>query len=149
MSHKYVCWCLHKPEFLKGFPAGAVVKNPTQETQVWSLSWEDSPGEGNSNPTPVFLPGESHGQRSLVGYSPWGREESHTTEHTHAHMVSQTCFPRNLLLMKEQLLFLRNVVLRKLWSAPWDPLFASEGSDSWHSCTHYRFSINTVKWLRN
>ena len=31
-------------------------------------------------PTPVFLPGESHGQRSLVGYSPWGRKESDTTE---------------------------------------------------------------------
>ena len=30
--------------------------------------------------TPVFLPGESHGQRSLVGYSPWGRRESDTTE---------------------------------------------------------------------
>ena len=31
-------------------------------------------------PTPVFLPGESHGQRSLVGYSPWSRRESDTTE---------------------------------------------------------------------
>ena len=31
-------------------------------------------------PTPVFLPGEFHGQRSLVGYSPWGRKESDTTE---------------------------------------------------------------------
>ena len=30
-------------------------------------------------PTPVFLPGETHGQRSLVGYSPWGRKESDTT----------------------------------------------------------------------
>jgi len=29
-----------------------------------------SPGEGNDNPTPVFLPGTSHGQRSLAGYSP-------------------------------------------------------------------------------
>ena len=29
---------------------------------------------------PVFLPGESHGQRSLVGYNPWGYEESDTTE---------------------------------------------------------------------
>ena len=28
------------------------------------------PGEGNGNPTSVFLPGEPHGQRSLVGYSP-------------------------------------------------------------------------------
>ena len=30
-------------------------------------------------PTPVFLPGESHGQRRQVGYSPWGRKESDTT----------------------------------------------------------------------
>ena len=32
--------------------------------------------------SPVFLPGESHGQKSLVGYSPWGWEEYDTTEHT-------------------------------------------------------------------
>ena len=31
-----------------------------------------APGEGNGNPTPVFLPGKSHGQRSLAGYSSWG-----------------------------------------------------------------------------
>ena len=31
-------------------------------------------------PSPVFLPGESHGQRSLAGYSPWGHKESDTTE---------------------------------------------------------------------
>ena len=33
-------------------------------------------------PTQVFLPRESHGQRNLVGYRPWGRRESGTTEHT-------------------------------------------------------------------
>ena len=33
--------------------------------------------------TPVLLPGESHGGRSLVGYSPWGRKESDTTERLH------------------------------------------------------------------
>ena len=33
-------------------------------------------------PTPVFLLGESHGQRNLVGYSPWGHKESDTTEAT-------------------------------------------------------------------
>ena len=37
------------------------------------------------HPTPVFLPGESHGQRSLVGYSPRGRKESDTTERLHFH----------------------------------------------------------------
>ena len=36
-------------------------------------------------PTPVLLPGESHGWRSLVGYSPWGREESDRTERLHFH----------------------------------------------------------------
>ena len=47
-----------------------------QGTQVPSL------GREGMHPTPVFLPGESHGQKSLVGYSPWGRKESHTTEAT-------------------------------------------------------------------
>ena len=40
--------------------------------------WGRSPGEGNGNP--VFLPGGSHGQRSLVGYSPWGCKELDTTK---------------------------------------------------------------------
>ena len=40
-----------------------------------------SPGGGHGNTScQVFLPGESHGQRSLEGYSPWGRKESDTTE---------------------------------------------------------------------
>ena len=37
------------------------------------------------HPTPVLLPGNSHGWRSLVGYSPWGREESDMTERLHFH----------------------------------------------------------------
>ena len=37
------------------------------------------------HPTPVFLPGKSHGRRSLVDCSPWGREESDTTERLHSH----------------------------------------------------------------
>ena len=36
-------------------------------------------------PTPVFLPGKSRGRRSLVGCSPWGRQESDTTEWLHFH----------------------------------------------------------------
>ena len=37
------------------------------------------------HPTPVLLPGKSHGQRSLVGCSPWGREESDTSERLYIH----------------------------------------------------------------
>ena len=49
--------------------------------QVQSLSWEDPLEEGMATP-PVFLPGESHGQRILEGYSPWSRKELDTTEAT-------------------------------------------------------------------
>ena len=51
----------------------------TKERQwVGSLSGEDPPEEGIAT-TPVFLPGQSHGQRSLVNYSPRGPEESDTS----------------------------------------------------------------------
>ena len=43
---------------------------------TWRRQWQ---------PTPVLLPGKSHGQRSLVGCSPWGREELDTTERLHFH----------------------------------------------------------------
>ena len=49
-----------------------------------------SNGGGHSHPTPVFLPGESHGQRSLVGYSSWGFKESDITDatyHTRTHTM--------------------------------------------------------------
>ena len=57
------------------------VNNPPtmQETQVRSLDW-NIPWRREWLPIPVFLPGEFHGQRNLVGYSPWGRKESDTTE---------------------------------------------------------------------
>ena len=37
--------------------------------------------------TPALLPGKSHGRRSLIGYSPWGRKESDTTERLHFHFL--------------------------------------------------------------
>ena len=49
---------------------------------VWVLS---SWWRRQWHPTPVLLPGKSHGRKSLVGYSPWGREESDITERSHFH----------------------------------------------------------------
>ena len=43
---------------------------------AWRRQWQ---------PTPVLLLGKSHGRRSLVGCSPWGQEESDTTERLHFH----------------------------------------------------------------
>ena len=62
-----------------------------QDTQVQSLGWED-PLEMAWQPTSVSLPGKSHGQRSLAGYSPWGCKELDKTErltriHTHTHTL--------------------------------------------------------------
>ena len=50
-----------------------------QERRVRSLV-RKIPLRRKRQPTPVFLPGESQGQRSLVGYSPWSHKESDTTE---------------------------------------------------------------------
>ena len=54
--------------------------------ELWRRKWQ---------PTPVLLPGKSHGPRSLVGYSPWGRKESDTTEQLHftswQNVLCETC----------------------------------------------------------
>ena len=56
-----------------------MIKNPPamQETWVQSLGWED-PWRREWLHTPIFLPGELHGQRSLVVYSPWVAESDMT-----------------------------------------------------------------------
>ena len=58
-----------------------MVKNlpAMQETWVQSLGWEDPLEKGMATHSSI-LAGEFHGQRSLVGYSPWGSKESNTTE---------------------------------------------------------------------
>ena len=64
-----------------------MVKNlpAMQETGVrknpWRRQWQ---------PTPVFLPGESHGQRNLAGYSPWGHKELDMTEQLTLALSSKT-----------------------------------------------------------
>ena len=53
------------------------------------LGLERSLGEGNGKPIPVFLPGKFHGQRSLVGYCPWGhKSQTQCSTHTHIHVHS-------------------------------------------------------------
>ena len=81
-------------QVITGLPCGSVVKNPPAmlETRrrrgsypwvgkiLWRRKWQ---------PTPVFLPGKSHGQRSLAGYSPWVTKELDTTK-KQQHKLSQT-----------------------------------------------------------
>ena len=81
----------------KGFPGGASGKEPTCQCRrcesrgfnpwvgkiPWRRAWQ---------PHPIFLPGEFHGQRNLVDYSPWSYKELDTTEvtYTHMHMATQS-----------------------------------------------------------
>ena len=60
-----------------------------QDTRVQLLGREDPLEEGMTIPhTPVLLPGKSHGQRSLVGYSPWVHKELDMTERLSRHSMS-------------------------------------------------------------
>ena len=63
--------------------------------------------------TLVFLPGESHGQRSLVGYSPWGHKESDMTEQL-AHTQQMFLYP---LVIKDESLFTSTFVCSSLASS--------------------------------
>ena len=70
---------------------------------VQSLGWED-PQRREWQPTPVFLPGESHGQRSLAGYSPGDCKESDPTERLSPHILAMfqvhTCICTHILFLK-------------------------------------------------
>ena len=66
----------------KAFPGGSDGKESACNAgDLGSHAWVGKiPWRREWQPTPVFLPGESHRQRSLVDYSPWGRKESDTTK---------------------------------------------------------------------
>ena len=81
-----------------GFLRGSVVKNlpAVQVTQVQPLDWEDLLEEDMATHSSI-LPGKSHGQRSLLGYSPWGCKESDMTEQLSMHVpMRDTSFSINL-----------------------------------------------------
>ena len=68
-----------------GVPGGTVVKNPPANAGDGFDPWVGKiPWRRKWQPTAVFLPGESHEQRSLAGCSPWSRKESDTTELGHS-----------------------------------------------------------------
>ena len=73
---------------------------------TWRREWQ---------PSPAFLPGKSHGQRSLVGYRPWGPKESEATKHTCNTVLSENtgkcylverklvlCIPDSSLIREEK-----------------------------------------------
>ena len=75
-----------------------LVKNPPakQETLVWFLI-RKIPWRRGRLPSPVFLPGEAHGQRSLVGYSPWGCGVGHDWATKHHRVKLTRCLQISFL----------------------------------------------------
>ena len=73
-----------------------------------------SPGERNGTPTAVFLPGKSHGQRSLVGYSLWGCKESDMTEQVSMHACMIKCYIKKFKL--HYVVALSYTTGKKLWN---------------------------------
>ena len=69
--------------FWGGFHGGSMGKEPPAMQEMQEM--QEDPWRRAWQPTPVSLPGESHGQRSLVGYNPWGLTESGATEHACTH----------------------------------------------------------------
>ena len=65
-----------------GFPGGSCLqcRRPGFSSWIGKIPWKRA-----WQPTPVFLPGESHGQRNLAGYSPWGCKELDMTERLSTH----------------------------------------------------------------
>ena len=75
---------------IMGFLGGASGKESAcycrRHTRCGFDSWDGTiPWRRKWQPTPQLLPGKSHGQRSLEGYSPWGHKELETTEHVCMH----------------------------------------------------------------
>ena len=76
------------------FPVAQTVKRLSAmlKTRVWSLGQED-PWRRKWQPTPVLLPGESHGQRSLVGYNHWhgvAKSQTQLSDLTYFYVIQDT-----------------------------------------------------------
>ena len=118
---------------LRGFPGGSAVKNlpAIQETQGHKFNpWvREDPLSRKWQPTPIFLPGKSHGQRSLTGYSPWGHKE-----------LDMTAW------LKITILCLRNCLINygSLWFNK--PISSTEGGHCYFNMNHIvHFLDPTVK----
>ena len=80
------------PEYAVGFPGGASGKEPAcqcgrHKSRGCGRSVRKIPWRRAWQPTPGLLPGESHGQRSLAGYSSQGHKEADTTEQLSLHFI--------------------------------------------------------------
>ena len=87
-THPLQCSCLENPMDREAWQLQSMGLQRVGHYRAtnWRRQW---------HPTPVLLPGKPHGRRSLVGCSPWGREESDMTEQLHFHF-SLSCLEKEM-----------------------------------------------------
>ena len=92
----HICICMYSyglPRWISGKESTGQCR---RHRRCRYCSWvREIPWRRKWQPTLIFLPGKSHGQRNLIGYSPWGHKESDTAErartHTHPHVYIYAC----------------------------------------------------------
>ena len=94
---------------VKNLPASA--RDPDLVSWVGKIPWRKK-----WQPTPVFLPGKSRGQRSLVGYSPRGHKELDTTEYTHTQWYSYYYISEESRFMSTQPSVMVNFTCKLNWA---------------------------------
>ena len=147
-----------------GFPGGASDKECTHQCRRHKRHRFDPwikkiPWRRKWRPSPVFLHGESHRQRSLVGYSPWGCKESDTTEVTYHklqpfqtsldyvsfstdHVMSLKHMSK---LLRLSTIYYRGPITVSLGSRKW----GSQKLNSAHLKSHltYKCTVTTAAWV--
>ena len=140
LSHWFSIFCWSFLFAPHSFPGGASGKEPTCQCRrpkrrgfypwtgkiPWRRKWQ---------PTPVFLPGESHGQRSLTGCSPWGCKKLDTTERIAHSLCVFLCTSSNFLNWTPDSLILAffsifNICLRQFIFSPSMPQLHSSPSET-------------------
>ena len=100
-QHKDIMRCLRPALGERGFPRWLRwqrIHLPMQETQeTWVQSLSKIHWKRSWQPTPIFLPGKFHEQRSLAGYNSWGHKESDMTKHAHTWGNKKMRFPESAL----------------------------------------------------
>ena len=129
----------------QAFPGGLVVKNPPANAGDTRLTGFDPwvgkiPWRRKWQPSPVFLPGKSHGQRSLVGYCPLGHKESDTTKglstHTHTHTSCCISFPQPGTVLSPAVVVLDSIKKCRLFLLEADPQLGSIQHFPWPDLGH-------------
>ena len=141
------CKRIYRMSKHRGFAGGTGGKEHAcqcrrQEMWVWSLSGK-TPWRRAWPPTPAFLPGESHGQRSLSGYSPQSCKESDTTERLSTHLCQNKGF-RELMRLNNQIWkwpgeWVDGVPAKERSVQDFTPGFAATG--------HWQYQIPLLSWV--